>query len=321
LVTATADANKAAIDALESCFHRRFGRQVSRPILHRSAERGWDVARHIADWSRGDDGDEGYLRNFAPGYIPPTGPGLWVPTPPGFQPMPQPSWGANGCLAIPDGSSCSPGEPTPFSHDPDSTFFADATEVYGAVNHLTPEQESTARLWSDDPAVTATPPGHSILIATQVLRAEDASLMTAAKTHARVGIAIRDAVVSCWSTKYRYNLVRPVTYLQRLIDPHWLSPLATPSFPEYTSGHSVQSSAAATVLQTLLGAVEFDDSTNLSIGHPVRRFKSFMEAADEAAVSRLYGGIHYPMAIENGKAQGVCIGRKVLERVQTRQVN
>jgi hypothetical protein len=131
LVTATADANKAAIDALESCFHRRFGRQVSRPILHRSVERGWDVARHIADWSRGDDGDEGYLRNFAPGYIPPTGPGLWVPTPPGFQPMPQPSWGANGCLAIPDGSSCSPGEPTPFSHDPDSTFFADATEVYG----------------------------------------------------------------------------------------------------------------------------------------------------------------------------------------------
>ena len=132
-------------------------------------------------------------------------------------------------------------------------------------------------------------------------------------------LAQADAFITCWRTKFDTNVLRPVTYIRRHIDPQWEPFIVTPPFPEYTSGHSVQSSAAATVLQTLLGAVAFDDSTNLAIGHPVRRFNSFMEAADEAALSRLYGGIHYPMAIENGKAQGACIGRMVLERIKTRR--
>jgi hypothetical protein len=129
------------------------------------------------------------------------------------------------------------------------------------------------------------------LIATQVLRAEDASLMTAAKTHARVGIAIRDAVVSCWSTKYRYNLVRPVTYLQRLIDPHWLSPLATPSFPEYTSGHSVQSSAAFGVVGGLFGdRYSFVDHTHddrgLPAPTPLRQFHPGGPGGGDLAAAR-----------------------------------
>ena len=119
-----------------------------------------------------------------------------------------------------------------------------------------------------------------------------------------MSVAQADAFIGCWHTKYEYNVLRPITYIRRHIDPSWEPFIVTPPFPEYTSGHSMQSSAAATVLTSLLGDVAFDDSTNLAIGHPVRRFQSFVAASNEAAISRLYGGIHYPMAIENGQEQG-----------------
>ena len=149
-------------------------------------------------------------------------------------------------------------------------------------------------------------------IATQVLRREGASLMLAAETYAKVGIAVCDSFVACWSTKYRYNLLRPVTYLQRLIDPAWLPLLATPPFPEHTSGHSVQSGAAFAVLTDLFGdAYAFEDHTHDSRGLAPRRFASFTAAAEEAAISRLYGGIHFRPAIQLGLEQGRCIAGAV----------
>ena len=116
-----------------------------------------------------------------------------------------------------------------------------------------PEWQAIATFWSDDPGTTATPPGHSVSIATQVLRRERASLMTAAETYARVGMAVADAFIACWKSKYVYNLLRPVTYLQTQVDPTWLPQLVTPPFPEHPSGHSVQSGAAFTVLADLFG--------------------------------------------------------------------
>ena len=111
--------------------------------------------------------------------------------------------------------------------------------MHDTVASLTPEQETIARFWSDDPGQTATPPGHSVSIATQVLRREDASLATAAETYTKVGLAVCDAFIACWHAKYAYNVLRPVTYLRRLVDPSWLPLLVTPPFPEYPSGHSV----------------------------------------------------------------------------------
>ena len=312
LFPTTSDANKAAIDSLESSFADRFRRGSSRSTHHRSIEHGREVAGAVFDWSRRDGGHEGYLRNFPADYVPPVGPGLWVPTPPSFQPALQPSWGTNRCFAIADGSACLPGAPTAYSEDPQSQFFAEAVEVYDAVNNLDAEREAIARFWADDPGATATPPGHSISIATQVLRAEDASLMSAAETYAKLGIAVCDAFVSCWDTKFRFNLLRPVTYIQRLIDPAWLPLLTTPPFPEYTSGHSVQSGAAFGVLADLFGdSYSFDDHTHDSRGLAPRHFDSFSEAADEAAISRLYGGIHFRPAVEFGLQQGRCIAAAV----------
>jgi membrane-associated phospholipid phosphatase len=180
------------------------------------------------------------------------------------------------------------------------------------VNNLTDEQRAIALFWADDPSVTATPPGHSVSIATQVLRAVDGGLDTAAETYAKVGMAVADAFIACWNTKYSYNLVRPVTYIQAFIDADWLPILVTPPFPEYTSGHSAQSGAAAQVLTDLFGRrFAFVDRTHEDRGLPARSFVSFFQAAGEAAISRLYGGIHYRPAIVRGLEQGRCVGQAV----------
>jgi hypothetical protein len=303
------DAQAAAVNALEARFQERLRPALPPGVFNRSVDRGREVAAALTEWSKGDGGHEGYLRNFPPSYEPPVGPGLWVPTPPGFLRALQPFWGRNRCLAIVGSAVCAPGDHPAYSEDPASPFHAEAVEVYDAVNGRTPEQEAIARFWSDEPGATATPPGHSISIATQVLRRESSSLATAAETYAKVGIAVCDAFVACWHQKYVYNLLRPVTYIQRLFDPGWLPLLVTPPFPEYPSGHSVQSGAAFEVLTDLFGpSYAFTDNTHDNRGLVPRSFGSFLLAAQEAAVSRLYGGIHFRAAIENGLAQGRCIG-------------
>ena len=112
--------------------------------------------------------------------------------------------------------------------------------------------------------------------------------------------------------------MRPVTYIRRVIDPKWEPLLITPPFPEYPSGHSVQSGAAAGVLEALFGpGFAFDDATHEDDGLGVRSFIGFAEAAEEAAISRLYGGIHFPSANKNGLLQGRCVAAHVME-LQTR---
>ena len=311
LCPTTPSANVAAITALEHRFDVQARRFLPPGTHRRSVVRGSEVARHVFAWSTTDGGHEAFLRNFPP-YVPPVGPGFWASTPPGFLPALQPSWGEDRPFVLEDGGSCAPGPPPAYSEDPRSGFYAEAFECYRAVTDLTPEQETVARFWSDDPGLTPTPPGHSISILTQAVRALDVPLGRAAAAYAGVGVAIADAFIACWSTKYAYNLLRPITYIRRLIDPAWTPLLITPPFPEYTSGHSVQSAAAAEVLTSLFGRIAFTDRTHEARGLPPRSFGSFEEAAREAALSRLYGGIHFRAAIERGLEQGTCIGRQVV---------
>ncbi len=158
------------------------------------------------------------------------------------------------------------------------------------------------------------PPGHSVSILSQVLRQQGATLAAAAEAAARLGIAVADSFVSCWRTKYKSNLLRPITYIRAHIDSDWGDPLplVTPPFPEYTSGHSVQSAATAEVLKAQFGQLNFVDHTHDALGLPARGFNSFDAAAVEAAISRLYGGIHFRAAIERGIEQGRCIGQRAV---------
>jgi membrane-associated phospholipid phosphatase len=226
-------------------------------------------------------------------------------------------------MALPAGDACPPPGHPAFSTDADSAFNAAATEVYNVGQSLTEEQKTIATYWADGAGATGTPAGHWIAIVSQLARKGRLSLAEWAEAYARVGIAVHDAFICCWHVKYATNLQRPVTYIRDNIDAGWLSFISTPNFPTYISGHSTQSGAAATVLADMFGQVRFTDTTHSDHGlvpaHSPRTFASFEEAAAEAAVSRLYGGIHYPFDNDDGLVAGQCIGETVLDRVRFRR--
>lgn len=309
----TSAENLNSVDSLKNLFNDQYKAEVSAEIYNRSVEWGETIAEAIFEWSKSDGGHEAYNSNFPADYIPPVGDGYWVPTPPAYQPALQPYWGSKRTFIPLIASTTVPPPPTEYSEDTSSDFYLEAYKVYETVNNLTSEQEEIALFWSDDPGITYTPPGHSMAILYKVLESGKYNLAVAAEAYAKVGMAVADAFVSCWNAKYIYNLVRPVTVIQEMMDPNWLPILNTPPFPEYTSGHSVQSGAAAQVLSDLFGySYSFTDDTHLEdIGMAPRNFESFFHFANEAAISRLYGGIHYLPAIEIGVEQGIEIGKKV----------
>ena len=230
----------------------------------------------------------------------------------------EPYWGSLRPFVMRSPNECAPPAPAEFSISPKSPFYAEAKKVYDLSKSLTPEQRLTVFYWADNPGQTGTPTGHWLSIGSQAVNQLGLTPERAAELFVLGTIAQADAFIGIWHEKYQRNLIRPYTYIRRYIDPKWVTVITTPSFPEYPSGHSGQSAAAAGVFTALLGQVAFDDSTDLAIGHAVRHFASFEAAADEAAMSRLYGGIHYQMGNEGGKAIGRCVAEKVLERVHTR---
>ncbi len=288
--------------------------QVKASTLKRSLAYGEDVAVHILEWSKNDGGADIQLMGFASDYKVDDAPGRWKPTGPiRLQQLPLlPKWGDNRTFALATAASCSLPPPPSYSEDKASQFYKEAMEVYETSKTLTPEQKLIARFWSDDPMLSPTPPGHWLFIALDILKAKDASLEEHADVLARLGFALSDAFVACWKSKFDYDLLRPVTYIKNVIDKTWEPILITPPFPEYPSGHSTQSGAAATVLSTLFGEnFDFEDKTHVREKFEGRPFKSFWDAANEAGISRLYGGIHFRAAVERGLEQGRCVGMAV----------
>jgi membrane-associated phospholipid phosphatase len=151
-----------------------------------------------------------------------------------------------------------------------------------------------------------------VSITLEILQAQGADLAHSVDALARIGMAVADGFIACWQAKFEYDRIRPVSYIKRVIDPKWEPMLITPPFPEYPSGHATQSGAAAEVLTAVFGDnFAFDDATHVDDNIPARHFASFKAAAEEAAASRLYGGIHFRAANENGLKQGACVGANV----------
>ncbi|MBX3571790.1 MAG: vanadium-dependent haloperoxidase [Mesorhizobium sp.] len=284
---------------------------VPEDVVRRSEDHGRAVAEHILAWAATDGGAVIENMGFPLEYKLTDGPAHWVPTNLiRQQQVPLlPDWGRTRSFAMPDGAACGLPPPPAYSEAANSQFYREALEVRDTVNNLTDEQRAIARFWSDDPMLSPTPPGHWISIAIDALEKEDADLPTSAETLARLGVTLADAFIGCWHSKFEHDLVRPLTYIRRVIDPKWEAILNTPPFPEYPSGHSTQSGAAATVLTAIFGpSYSFQDGTHEADGLPVRSYPSFWAAAEEAGISRLYGGIHFRSAIERGLDQGRCIG-------------
>jgi membrane-associated phospholipid phosphatase len=317
---ATAE-NKGRIDQLERSLPLKYGQDFdpntyTPEITNRSNSYGKLMAMAIMTWARTDGGHEawGPLRRNRANYVPPSGAGRWTATPPAFAKPLLPYWGENRPFALKSVQDCPAPPPPEYSEDVNSKFYKDAQEVYKISNAATQEQRQFALYWADDPGKTPTPAGHWSFIANDLLKVRKANLAEAAATHVRLNIAMADAFTAGWATKYATNVLRPVTYVQGSFDSNWVpSLMATPPFPEYPSGHSVQSSAAAGVLSQIFGAnTSFTDNTHNDRGWGPRTFPSFNAAANEAALSRLYAGIHYRFGVEGGQVQGKCVAAKVL---------
>lgn len=305
-----------AVRRLQQQTQRARERDVESEVVLRSMEYGKQVAQIILEWME----DDGYLDIQGLEYEIPTGDDrLWVPTREGMLPV-EPYWGDLRGFALSYPAACAIEPTMEFSTDPNSTFYKQALEVKVTGDNLTPWQRDTARYWVDTPGQTGAPAGHWMMIVSQVVDQLDLSLEMASMTYGLVGISLGDAFISAWYVKYQDNLLRPVSYIQRYIDPEWESFIESPGFPEYPSGHSVASAAAGTVLTEMFGTTAFVDNSVRKNGLEPRAYTSFMAAASEAAISRLYGGIHYRQAIELGMTHGECIGNNVINYVLLRSV-
>lgn len=255
--------------------------------------------------------------------------GKWIPTPPVYMAAVEPYWNRIRPVTMDSCSQFRQPAPTPFSKDTGSLFYKEAYDVYETKNRLTTEQKAIANYWDCNPfAVTMeghlnyaskkiSPGGHWISIAGIAARKRNLAVIDASAAYTLAAIALFDAFISCWDEKYRSNVIRPETYINASINEGWRPLLQTPPFPEYTSGHSIISTAVATVLTNLLGEdFVFDDSSEVEFGLQVRHFTSFYQASDEAAISRFYGGIHYRPAIENGQIAGRQIGKWVWDKIK-----
>jgi hypothetical protein len=299
-----------------------------RNVVDRSVAYGAEVAAHILAWA-GNDGIKTArsLERFVVG----DEPGRWRPTPPAHMQAIEAHWGTLRPFTLDSASQFRPAPPIPFSADPRSAFHKEVQEVIEVSRSLTDEQREIAAFWDCNPyALKAeghimfavkkiTPAGHWMGITKIAARQAGADMMRTAEAYAYVGMTLADGFISTWEEKFRSNLVRPETVINDALDRDWRPLLQTPPFPEYPSGHSVISTATGEVLTALFGdGFAYSDDTEVPFGLPIRSFTSFRAAAAEAAMSRLYGGIHYRMGIEHGVTQGRAVGQNVVARVQTR---
>ena len=249
----TTPANFTTIDSLEAAFTQQFQSKATARELQNSVDFGQAVASAIFEWSKTDGGDQAYLHNTDPTYVPPVGPGLWIPTPTKFAAPALPHWGDNRSF-IPNVASLSqPGAPTAYSEDPESAFYQMVNDLYQQSLTLTHADSLTAKFWGDIPG-NFNAPSHATSILTQLIVLNKLDLGAAAIAYAKHGIAMSDASISVFKTKYTYNLLRPITYIRDVMGhTTWNTVIPTPSHPDYTPAHAVASAAVATVLDEIFG--------------------------------------------------------------------
>ncbi len=302
---------------------------IPQEVFDRSLAYGEAMSEAIVKWSSTDNYKE--TRSF-PKYDVREDPERWTPTPPDYMDGIEPHWNTIRTLVLDSARQFVPLPPTAFSLEKDSRFYQETMEVYNAVSEAEPEHVEIAKFWDCNPFVShveghimfatkkISPGGHWMGITQIATKKANADFMETTAAYTLVAISLFDAFISCWDEKYRSNLTRPETVINQYVNQDWLPLLQTPPFPEHTSGHSVISAASSVALTNLFGDnFAFVDSTEVEYGLPARTFDSFYDAADEAAISRLYGGIHFRPAIEYGVDQGKKVGQYITENIKLKK--
>ncbi|MDB0038537.1 vanadium-dependent haloperoxidase, partial [Polaribacter sp.] len=296
------------------------------------------VVSHIKKWMDADNYNQ--TRTMPKYTVDTDDASRWQPTPPAYMDAIEPHWNKIRPFLLQSADQFKPLPHPEFSLEKGSQFYKELLEVYTISENITKkgdhsEEVAIAQFWDCNPYVSVTrghfmfatkkitPGAHWIGIVKIAAKKTNANLMQTVNAYTKTSLAIADAFISCWDEKYRTNLIRPETLINQNIDADWLPILQTPPFPEYTSGHSVVSGAASVVLTALFGDnFAFDDDTELQFGLPIRSFSSFYDASSEAAISRMYGGIHYRAAVDNGLEQGKNLGHFIVDKIDTnKEVN
>jgi hypothetical protein len=298
--------------------------------FQQSKEYAFSVVDHIKAWMNKDNYAQ--TRTMSKFTVDTDDVSRWQPTPPAYMDGIEPHWNEIRTFLIDSAQQFKPKPHPEFSLDKNSKFYEELMEVYTTGKQITSddsEELEIAKFWDCNPFVSVTrghfmfatkkisPGAHWILIVKIAARKTNSNFEETVNAYTKTSLAIADGFISCWDEKYRSNLIRPETLINQHIDPDWLPVLQTPPFPEYSSGHSVVSGAASVILTEIFGDnFYFEDDTELQFGLPMRSFKSFYEASSEAAISRMYGGIHYRAAIENGLEQGKRLGHFIAEKLE-----
>ncbi len=308
--SATLESFKNKLDEETYARSIAFGDSVGKTVLARAMTDGYPQSRGKPKFLGSND------------------PGKWRPTPPDYLDGVEWCWNTMKPMVMDSAAQFMPVRPPKYSTDTNSVFMKEALEVYRIGKNMTDEQKTIAKYWDDNPFVIEhsghmmfgnkkiTPGGHWMGIAAIAAKQSNADAVKAAQGYLLTAIALYDAFISCWDEKYRSNVVRPVTVINELVDKNWMPFLQTPPFPEYTSGHSTITAASAEVLTELYGdKFAFQDTSDLRYIGMQRHFHSFREAAAEASVSRVYGGIHYRNSVDMGADAGRKVGMNIVNKV------
>jgi len=314
-----------SLTSYEQSVYNNFKATTDESTYNRSAAFGDSVAKVILKRANSD----GYLKSRGkPKYLGSNQQGKWKPTPPDYLDGVEWCWNTMQTMVMDSASQFKPSVPPVFSIEPSSVYYKNLREVYDINKNLTQEQRDIARYWDDNPFVIEhsghmmfgnkkiTPGGHWMGICAIASKQTGADEVITAKAYALTALALFEGFISCWDEKYRSSYIRPVTAINESFDHVWLPLLQTPAFPEYTSGHSVISASASTVLSSVFGNnFAFQDTSDMRYIGMQRHFNSFNEAAAEASISRVYGGIHYRFTADTSAMQGKRLGAFIVKKL------
>jgi hypothetical protein len=291
-------------------------------LMKNSLEYGSQVASRIILWMNKDNYT--YTRTLMR-YVLIDSLQSWKPTPPDYANALEPNWSLMRSMVFDSISSIKALPNVPFSEKKNSLYYKNAMEVYNLSKKISKDQTHIAMFWDCNPNITVSnghmnffvhkvsPGGHWLRIGGKAAIDNHLDVYKTSQLYFLMTLGLYEGFISCWTTKYKYNSVRPETYINRLIDAKWKPLIETPPFPEYSSGHSVISAVCANILTHLIPQpYSFEDSSEMQFGIAPRSFKSFIAAAQEASISRFYGGIHYMPALNNGSKQGEKIAAYII---------
>jgi hypothetical protein len=306
-------------DFIDSCIKAGYSQQV----LESSRKYAIAISKKILGYAKADKYNK--ISNL-PRYTPLEGEGYWFPTPPAFMAAVEPEFRTVRPFALDSSSQFKPAPPVPFSKDKRSEFFK--LMLINYQDTLPMEHRVIAAFWDCNPFAVQdnghlmtslkkiSPGAHWLGITGIACLQAKKSFNETLQIMTMVSVGLMDSFLACWDEKFRSHRVRPETAIRKYIDPEWRPLLQTPPFPEYLSGHSCISSTSATLLTHYFGDnFKYTDSVEVSYGLPPRTFDSFQHAAEEAGISRLYGGIHFIDAIDNGRDQGQKVAKLLLQKL------